>query len=69
MLYVHMEDTLNGDISTESEYISVNNNMNFKIFLILSFYNIWDRLSLKTISHFCPFKSMNGPSYKSRKLV
>jgi hypothetical protein len=31
--------------------------MNFKIFWILSIYTIWDGLSLKTISRYCPFKS------------
>jgi hypothetical protein len=30
--------------------------MNFKIFWILSIYTIWDGLSLKTISRYCPFK-------------
>jgi hypothetical protein len=30
--------------------------MNFKKIEILSIYAIWDRLSLKTISHYCPFK-------------
>ncbi len=29
--------------------------MNFKIFQIPSVYTIWDRLSLKTISRYCPF--------------
>jgi hypothetical protein len=46
----------NGEISTESVYISVNNNTNFNNFLFLSIYTIWDRLSLKTISRYCPFK-------------
>ncbi len=32
------------------------NNMKFKIFLIPSVYTIWDGLSLKTISRYCPFK-------------
>ncbi len=45
-----------GEISTESVYISVNNNTNFKKILFLSIYTIWDRLSLKTISRYCPFK-------------
>jgi hypothetical protein len=31
--------------------------MNFKFFLILSIYTIWDGLSLKTISRYCPFNS------------
>jgi len=30
--------------------------MNFKIFQIPSVYTIWDGLSLKTISRYCPFK-------------
>ena len=30
LLYAHTETTLNGEISTESVYISVNNNTNFK---------------------------------------
>jgi hypothetical protein len=47
---------LKGEISTESVYISGNNNMNFKKIEILSIYTISDRLSLKTISRYCPFK-------------
>jgi hypothetical protein len=31
--------------------------MNFKFFWILSIYTIWDGLSLKTISRYCPFKA------------
>ncbi len=38
-----MENTLNGKISTESVYISVNNNANLKKIEILSIYTIWDR--------------------------
>ncbi len=30
LLYAHTENTLNGEIRTESVYISVNNNMNLK---------------------------------------
>jgi hypothetical protein len=30
MLYAHSETTLNGEIGTESVYISVNNNTNLK---------------------------------------
>jgi hypothetical protein len=30
LLYAHTETTLNGEISTESVYISVNNNTNLK---------------------------------------
>jgi hypothetical protein len=39
----------------KSVYISVNKNMNLKKF-ILSIYTVWDGLSLKTISRYCPFK-------------
>ena len=56
LLYVYTENTLNGKISPKSVYISVNNNKKFKIFLIRSIYTIWDGLSLKTISRYCPFK-------------
>jgi hypothetical protein len=31
--------------------------MNFKIFQIPSVYTIWDGLSLKSISRYCPFKT------------
>jgi hypothetical protein len=31
--------------------------MNFNFFWILSIYTIWDGLSLKTISRYCPFKA------------
>ena len=40
----------------KSVFISVNNNTNVKFFYILSIYIIWDRLSQKTISCYCPFK-------------
>jgi hypothetical protein len=40
----------------KSVYISVNNNTNLNLFQILSNYIIWDRLSQKTISRYCPFK-------------
>jgi hypothetical protein len=41
----------------KSVYIFVNNNnTNLNLFKILSNYIIWDRLSQKTISHYCPFK-------------
>ncbi len=33
--------------------------MNFKIFQIPSVYTIWDGLSLKTISRYCPFKRLH----------
>ncbi len=36
-------------------YISVNNNNTNLIFFILSIYTIWNELSLKNISHHCPF--------------
>jgi hypothetical protein len=39
----------------KSVYISVNNNTNLNLFKILSDYFIWDRLSQKTISRYCPF--------------
>ncbi len=32
--------------------------MNFNFFLILSIYTIWDGLSLKTISRYCPFNKL-----------
>ena len=39
----------------KSAYISVNNNTNLKKIYILSIYTIWERLSQKTISRYCPF--------------
>ncbi len=51
-LCIHREDVKR----YKTVYISVNNNTNFKFFQILSFFTIWDGLSLKTISHYCPFK-------------
>jgi hypothetical protein len=54
LLYAYTENKLNGEKRTESVDISVNNNMNFKKIEILSIYTIWDRLSLKTISRYCP---------------
>ncbi len=43
-------------------YISVNNNTNKKKFwfFLSTFYTIWYRLSLKTISRYCPFKCTHG---------
>jgi hypothetical protein len=41
----------------KSVYISVNNNTNLNLFKILSNYIIWDRLSQKTISRYCPFNN------------
>jgi hypothetical protein len=35
--------------------------MNFKVFQISSVYTIWDGLSLKTISRYCPFKLLRAP--------
>ncbi len=61
LLYAHTETTLNGEISTESMYFSVNNNTNLKKFQILSIYTIWDGLSQKTISRYCPFKLAQTP--------
>ncbi len=40
----------------KSVYFSVNNNTNLNLFKILSNYIIWNRLSQKTISRYCPFK-------------
>ncbi len=40
----------------KSVYIFVNNNTNLNFFKILSNYTIWDRLSQKNISLYCPFK-------------
>jgi hypothetical protein len=34
--------------------------MNFKFFRILFIYTIWDGLSLKTISRYCPFKHLGS---------
>jgi hypothetical protein len=47
----------------KSVYISVINNTNVNLFKILSNYIIWDRLSQKTISRYCPFKqnAQGGP--------
>jgi hypothetical protein len=59
ILHSRLNTFLSGEISIESVYISVNNNMNNKKKLILSVYPIWDRLSPKTISRYCPFKTVN----------
>ncbi len=40
----------------KSVYIFVNNNTNVNFLKILSNYTIWDRLSQKSISRYCPFK-------------
>ncbi len=39
----------------KSVYISVNNNTNLNFLKILSNYIIWDRVSQKIISRYCPF--------------
>ncbi len=39
-MYAYTETTLNGEISTKSVYISVNNNINKKFFKILSIYSL-----------------------------
>ncbi len=41
MLYAYTENTLHGELSTESVYISVNNNTNLKKLSILPIYTIW----------------------------
>ncbi len=49
-------------------YIFVNNNTNLNFVKILSNYTIWDRLSQKTVSRYCPFKEtkkMDAHSAKS----
>jgi hypothetical protein len=40
----------------KSVNISEDNNMNYNFFYILTNYTIWDGLSQKTISRYCPFK-------------
>jgi hypothetical protein len=57
MLYAYTETTLNGKLSPKCVYISANNNTKFKKIYILSIYTIWDGLSLKTISRYCPFRA------------
>ncbi len=57
LLCAYTENMLIGEISAESVYISVSNNRNWKQIEILSIYKTWDRLSLKTISRYCPFKA------------
>ncbi len=42
----------------KSVNISENTNTNKKIFQILTNYTIWDGLSQKTISRYCPFKQL-----------
>ena len=50
----------------KSVYIFVNNNTNLNLFKILSNYIIWDRLSQKTISRYCPFKDACNSDIKQR---
>ncbi len=47
----------------KSVYIFVNNNTNSIFLKILSNYTIWDRLSQKTISRYCPFKCIKKGYY------
>ena len=54
-----METTLNGEISAESVYNSVNNNTNFKKIQILSIQTRQDGLRQKTNSRYCPFKRID----------
>ncbi len=63
-LCVHWEDAkrLLAHSPTTNRYksvnISVNNNMNLKFFYIHTYYTIWDGLSQKTISRYCPFNHL-----------
>ncbi len=52
----------------KSVYTFVNKNTNLNCLKILSNYTIWDRLSQKTISRYCPFKAAN-PIKDKRRLV
>jgi hypothetical protein len=65
-IYAYMEMTQRGSWRIlliakihKSVYIFVKNNANFNFLKILSNYTIWDRLSQKTISRYCPFKTKN----------
>jgi hypothetical protein len=70
LLYAYTENTLNGEISTESVNISVKNNKNFKKFEMLSIHTIWERLSQKTISRYCPFKRSGVEAFhRNRELI
>jgi hypothetical protein len=51
-IYTYMEKTPR---DTKLCFISAYNTTNFKCFNIIS---IWDGLSLKTISRYCPFKGI-----------
>jgi hypothetical protein len=64
-IYAYMEKTqrdswrillIRQEIYCKSVYISVNNSTNLNLVKILSNYIIWDRLSQKTISSYCPLK-------------
>ncbi len=67
-LYAYRENTLNGE-----KYVQLyipDNNTNFKMFLILSIYIIWDGLSLKPISRYCLFKCRsNYRKWRGSKLA
>jgi hypothetical protein len=61
LLYAYTMNTLNGDISTKSMNISVNNNTNNIFFLSFqTTYTIWDGFSQKTISRYCPLKHVDS---------
>ncbi len=53
-IYAYIEKTPRDTKLCISQYIII---INFKFFQILSFFTIWDGLSLKTISRYCPFIS------------
>jgi hypothetical protein len=42
--------------------------MNLKKIKMLSIYTIWDRLSLKTISRYCPFKKEGAARYRNMSM-
>jgi hypothetical protein len=49
----------------KTAYISVNNNnTNLNFLKILSFFTMWDGLSLKIISRYCAFKMRAEPGKK-----
>ncbi len=48
----------------KSVNISENNNTNYKFFQILANYTIWDGLSQKTISRYCPFNVTDPQHWK-----
>jgi hypothetical protein len=52
----------------KSVYISVNNNTNLNLIKILSNYIIWNRLSQKTISRYCPFKELTDGASENIQL-